>query len=67
MTEIEHFWGHMMNIVHHSSMSSHTTNITTVLHFVFIRTTPSAAFVNALSLVGDMKWLPLFCFDGFRA
>ena len=54
-----------MNITHFSSMSSHTTNTATVLRFVFIGTTPSAAFTNTLSLVGDGKRLRLRHFDVF--
>ena len=37
----------------------------TVLHFVFIGTTPSATFVDALGLVGDVKRLCLPCFDDY--
>ena len=62
MTNIEHFWNHVMNIAH---FSSHMTNTATVLRFVFIGTTPSAAFVNASSLVGDAKRLRLPRFDGY--
>ena len=54
-----------MSIAHFASMLSHTTNTATVLRFVFIGTTPSAAFVNASGLVGDAKWLRLPRFDGF--
>ena len=54
-----------MNIAHFSNMSSHTTNTATVLRFVYIGMTPSAAFVNASGLVGDTKRLRLPHFDGF--
>ena len=47
------------------SHMSHTTNTPTVLHFVFIGTTPSVAFVIASDFVGDAKRLHLPCFDGF--
>ena len=52
------FWSHVMNIAH---FSSHTTNMATILLFVFIGMTPSAAFVDASGLVGDMKRLCLPC------
>ena len=44
---------------------SQTTNTATVLHFVFIGMTPSAAFVNASSLVGDAKRLHSHRLDGY--
>ena len=65
MTNIEHFWSHVMKIAHFLSTSSHTTNTATILHFVFIGTTPTTAFVNASGLVGDMKRLHSPPFDGF--
>ena len=65
MTNIEHFWSHMMKITHFHSMLSHMTNTVKVLHFVFIGTTPSVAFVNEPDLVGDEKRPRLFHFDGF--
>ena len=37
----------------------------TVLRVVLIRTTPSAAFVDRLRLVGDAKWLHSPHFDGY--
>ena len=63
MTNIEHFWNHMTKSAHFSSMSSHMTNTITVLRFIFIGTTPSAAFVNASGLAGDAKWLCLSVSD----
>ena len=65
MTNIEHFWSHVMNIAHFSSMLSHRSNTALVLRLVFIEKTPSVAFVNASSLVGDAKRLRLPCFTGF--
>ena len=65
MTNIEHFCSHVMNIAQFLSMSSHTTNTATVLHFVFIGTTPSAAFVSTSGLVGYVNRLHLPRFDGF--
>ena len=62
MTNIEHFWSHVMNI---ANFLSYTTNTGTVLGFVFIGTTPSAAFVNASGLVGDAKQLHLPRFNGY--
>ena len=58
MTNIKHFWNCVMITAHFSShMTLHRTNTATVLHFVFIGTTPSAAFVNVSGLVGDAKRL----------
>ena len=50
---------------HVGPLSGYTTNTATVLRFVFVGTTPSAAFVNASDLVGDTKRLRLPCFHGF--
>ena len=44
---------------------SHTANTATVLHFVFIKTTLSAAFIDASGLVGDAKQMCLPCFDDY--
>ena len=51
-----------MNIAH---FLSHTTNAATVLRFVFIWTTRSAAFVDVTCFVGNMKWLCLPRFDEY--
>ena len=77
MTNIEQLGSHMINIEHFSrdafrvcrvtrrTATEQTTNTATVLRFVCIGTTPSAAFVDASGLVGDAKRLRLPRFDGF--
>ena len=65
MTNIEYLGSHVMNIAHFLNMSSHTANTVTILRFIFIGVTPSAAFVDASSLVGGIRRLCLPHFDGF--
>ena len=66
MNNIELFWSHVMNIeLILSHVTEHMTNTATVLRFVFIGTTPSAAFANASDLVGNAKWLRLPRFNGY--
>ena len=59
---VEQFWSHVMNITHYLS---HTTNTASVLCFIFIGMTPSAAFLDASRLVGDVKWQRLPHFNDY--
>ena len=64
MTDLEHFWSHVMNVAHFSSHEiEHMMNTTAVLHFVFTGTRLSAAFVDASGLVGNAKRLRLPSFN----
>ena len=67
MTNIEHFTRAAFRVsrVPRRTATEQTTNMGTVLRFVCIRTTPSAAFVDASGLVGDAKRLSLPRFDGY--
>ena len=66
MTNMEHFWSHVINIAHFSSHTTeHTTNTATVLRFICIRTALSAAFIDASGFIGDIKRLCLPRFDGY--
>ena len=52
VTNIEHLHSHAMNIEHFSSMSSHKSNTSIVVRFVFVGKKPCAVFINSWIRLG---------------